>query len=349
MKLKRAVLACNIFALALVALLLTMTGAEAKQQGKLKVGYTPGGASILAFVAQDQKFFVKEGVDVELVQFSSTGDGLNALNSGKIDIGISFGTAAPLTFISKGSDFTIIGGALAGGHPVIALPSRAGQFKTIRDFKGKTVAVPRLYTADVVWRGALKRAGLDPNKDLKIIELKNPPAVLEAVKSGKVDVGIGASSIFLQAKESGLAIVGWSNDFFPQHPCCRIVAKGKAVSGAPDVYRAFLRALLQAEKVKDTNPKLAQNITKRYMNIDDNLAATFVSEPHQHVSVDPDKHRVKQMWHELKEINYVTSELDINRYINTQLYRDALGELIRRNPKDRYYLNAKKHFEKQNN
>ena len=185
--------------------LTTAFAAPAKQ--KLKVGYAPGGGSILAFIAQDQKLFAKEGIEVELVQFSSSGDGLNALNSGKIDIGISFGTAAPLTFITKGSDFTIIGGALAGGHPVIALQAKAGQFKSIQDFKGKTVATPRLYTADVVWRGALKRAGIDPNKDVKIIELKNPPAVLEAVKSGKVDVGIGASSIYLQAKESGLAIV----------------------------------------------------------------------------------------------------------------------------------------------
>jgi NitT/TauT family transport system substrate-binding protein len=315
---------------------------------KLKVGFAPGGGSILAFIAQDQKLFAKEGIDVELVQFSSSGDGLNALNSGKIDIGISFGTAAPLTFISKGSDFTIIGGALAGGHPVIALPAKAGQFKSIQDFRGKTVATPRLYTADVVWRGALKRAGIDPNKDLKIIELKNPPAVLEAVKSGKVDVGIGASSIYLQAKESGLAIVGWSNDFFPQHPCCRIVAKGKAVSGNPDIYRAFLRALLQAERIKDKDSAMAQEITRRYMKIDDKLAREFVHEPHQHVNVDPDKKGIKQMWNELKDIDYVKSDLDVNRYINTELYRDALNELIRRNPKDRYYQNAKKTFAKQN-
>jgi NitT/TauT family transport system substrate-binding protein len=326
--------------------LTTAVAAPARQ--KLKVGYAPGGGSILAFIAQDQKLFAREGIEVELVQFSSSGDGLNALNSGKIDIGISFGTAAPLTFISKGSDFLIIGGALAGGHPVIALQAKGGQFKSIQDFKGKTVATPRLYTADVVWRGALKRAGIDPNKDLKIIELKNPAAVLEAVKSGKVDVGIGASSIYLQAKESGLAIVGWSNDFFPQHPCCRIVAKGKGVTADPEQYRAFLRALLQAERIKDKDGVLAQEITRRYMNIDDKLAREFVHEPHQHVNVDPNKKGVKQMWRELKEIEYVKSDLDVNRFINTDLYREALNGLIIRYPKERFYQDAKKTFESQN-
>jgi len=315
---------------------------------KLKVGYAPGGGSVLTFIAQDQKLFQKEGVEVELVQFASSSDGLNALNSGKIDIGISFGTAGPLTFITKGSDFSIIGGHLSGGHPVIALPSKAAQFKTIKDFKGKTVATPRIYTADIVWRGALKRAGIDPNKDVKIIELKNPSAVLEAVKSGKVDVGIGASSVLLKAKESGLSIVGWSNDYFPQHPCCRIVAKGKAVKESPDVYRAFLRAILQAEKIKWEQPALAVAVNKRFLNVDDAMAREYTLEPHQHTHADPNRKGVNQMWQEMKTIDYVQSDLDINRYINVELYRDALKELQRRHPKDKYYREAKKRFDKQN-
>lgn len=320
----------------------------AKPKPTLKVGYAPGGGSVLSFLAKDQKLFEKEGIVVELVQFASSSDGLNALNSGKIDIGISFGTAGPLTFITKGSDFSIIGGHLSGGHPVIALPAKAGQFKSIQDFKGKTVATPRIYTADIVWRGALKRAGIDPNKDVKIIELKNPSAVLEAVKAGKVDAGIGASSILLKAKESGVSIVGWSNDFFPQHPCCRIVAKGKAVKENPETYRAFLRAILQAEKLKFDNPALAVDVNKRYLGIDDSMAREFTLEPHQHTHADPNRKGVNQMWHDMKSIDYVQSDLDMNRYINVELYRDALKELLRRHPKDNYYREAKKRFDKQN-
>lgn len=315
---------------------------------KLKVGYAPGGGSILTFIAQDQKLFAKEGVEVELVQFASSSDGLNALNSGKIDIGVSFGTAGPLTFITKGSDFTIIGGQLAGGHPVIALPAKAGQFKSILDFRGKKVATPRIYTADIVWRGALKRAGIDPNRDVNIIELKNPSAVLEAVKSGKVDVGIGASSVLLKAKESGLAIVGWSNDYFPKHPCCRIVARGKAVQQNPEAYRAFLRAIIQAEKVKWDKPALAVDVNKRFLNIDDKMAREYTLEPHQHAQADPNRKGVNQMWKEMKSIDYVQSDLDVNRFINTALYRDALAELQRRHPKEKYYREARKRFEQQN-
>ncbi|MBU5613254.1 ABC transporter substrate-binding protein [Geomonas azotofigens] len=338
----------RLLLLAVAALGLSAQADAAVAKTKLKVGYAPGGGSVLTFLAQDQKLFEKEGVEVELVQFASSSDGLNALNSGKIDIGISFGTAGPLTFISKGSDFSIIGGHLSGGHPVIALPEKAQKIKTIGDFRGKTVATPRIYTADIVWRGALKRAGLDPEKDVKIIELKNPAAVLEAVKAGKADVGIGASSILLKAKESGVVVVGWSNYFFPQHPCCRIVAKGKAVKEDPETYRAFLRAILQAEKIKTEKPELAVDVNKRYLNLDDKMAREFTLEPHQETHADPNRKGVTRMWHDMKSIDYVEGDIDLNRYVNVDLYRDALKELQRRNPKDKFYREAKRRFERQN-
>lgn len=338
----------RILMIALTIFAINVFTLHAAERPKLKVGYSAGGGSLLSFIAHDQKLFEKEGVDVELVPFTSSADGLNALNSGKVDVGISFGTAGPLTFISKGSDFTIIGGHLAGGHPVIALPSRAKEFKSIKDFKGKTVGTPRLYTADVVWRGALKRAGINPAKDLNIIEFKNPPGVLEAVKAGKVDVGIGAASIYVKAKESGLSIVGWSNDWFPDHPCCRVVVRGKGIKEDPERYRAFLRAILQAEKILNTNPDLAVAVNRKYLDIDEKLAREYTLEPHQHISVNPDRKGVNRLWQDMKAIDYVQSDLEVNNYINVELYRDALKELLRRNPKDKFYREAKTKFDKNN-
>ncbi|WP_242392286.1 ABC transporter substrate-binding protein [Anaeromyxobacter oryzisoli] len=314
----------------------------------LKVGYSAGGGSHLTILAQDQKLFQKEGIQVELVPFSSSADGLNALNAGKIDLGVSFGTGAPLTFISKGADFVVIGGHLSGGHPVITLPANASRFRSIQDFKGKTVATARLYTPDIVWRGAMRKAGLDLEKDVRIVELKNPSAVLEAVKAGKADVGIGAASIYVPAKQSGLAIVAWSNDFFPGHPCCRVVAKSRALKEDARPYRAFLKALIEAERLLSTQPELAVAANKKFLDLDDRLARDFTLEPHAHVAADPNRNGVRRMWQEMKAIGYVQSDLDIDRFINVDLYREALSELVRQNPADAYYEQLVKTFEAQN-
>ena len=69
----------NSIALRILTTLLLILGSitaalAAPAAPRLKVGYAPGGGSILAFIAQDQKLFAKEGIDVELVQ--DTGDGL---------------------------------------------------------------------------------------------------------------------------------------------------------------------------------------------------------------------------------------------------------------------------------
>ena len=115
--------------LLLIVSSIIFSGCGAKQQAttdqpktlkKITIGYSPaGGSSLLTFIALDQGYFKEAGLDVELLPFTSTADGLNALNSGKIDLGIGFGTAGPLTLDNNGADLVIIGGSLAGGHPII--------------------------------------------------------------------------------------------------------------------------------------------------------------------------------------------------------------------------------------
>ncbi len=172
--------------------------------------------------------------------------------------------------------------------------------------------------------------------------------MLEAVKAGKADVGIGAASIYVKAKESGLAIVAWSNDYFPDHPCCRVVVKAKALGEDARPYKAFLRALIQAERLLKRDPELAVAANKKFLDMDDRLARDFTLEPHAHVSADPNRKGVNRMWQEMKAIGYVQSELDINRFINVELYREALTELVRLHPKDPFYPQLVKTFEAQN-
>ncbi len=145
-------------------------GADKTAPAPLRIGYQQGGSSTLPMIAKEEKFFERTGVKTDFVLFTNSADGLNALNAGKLDVGVSFGTGGPLTFASKGSKFVIIGGNLSGGHPILVKPENAAKVKSINDFRGKTVATPRVFTSDVVFRAALAKAGIDPQKDLTIIE-----------------------------------------------------------------------------------------------------------------------------------------------------------------------------------
>lgn len=324
------------------------TGAqESKPLKKLKVGFSPTGA-ILTEIAAHQGYFKEEGLDIEFVQFSSTADGLAALNSGKVDLGVSFGTAAPLTLINNGADLVIIGGHLSGGHPVLATQETASKIHSLEDYKGKTIATPRLYTPDVVWRGAMHQAGIDIKEDMNVIEMKSPVPVMEAVLAGKADIGICSTMVYTRAKQAGLAIIGWSNDFFHDHPCCRIVARGPAVQQDPDAYRAFMRALIRAEKTRKENPELAVEVIKKVLKLDDDMARDFALEPHQILTSDPDRNGVLKLWQYMQDIGYVQAKLDVSQHINTELYHQALGDLQKKYPDEQFFKGLETRYIEQN-
>ncbi|KNF08114.1 ABC-type nitrate/sulfonate/bicarbonate transport system, periplasmic component [Gottschalkia purinilytica] len=322
-----------------------------KRQDKisnLKVGFNPATGNLLCFIAEDKGFFKEEGLKVELVSFTSTTDGLNALNAGKIDMGITFGTAAPLTFMAKGPDLTFFGGYLSGGHPIYAKPEIAKTFKGIESYKNKKVATARLYTPDIVWRTAMNKAGIDINKDLEVIEMKKPTDVLEAVKAGKADVGIGTGSTYAKAKQSGLDIVSWSNDLWDNHVCCRPVAKTEFINNNSDTIVAFLRALIKAEKVFNEDKEFAVSVNQKYLKLDENMAREFTLDTNQIIESDPRKNGIIEMWETMKNLNFIESDMDVNKHINIDLYKKALDQLKLENPNEPFYEKLEKRFDEYN-
>ena len=314
----------------------------------LRVGYQQGGGSTLPMIALNEKYFDESGVQTDFVLFTNSSDGLNALNAGKLDIGVSFGTGGPLTFISKGSKFVIIGGNLSGGHPIITKPEHAEEYKSIEDFKGKTVGTPRIFTSDVVFRGALFEAGIDPEKDLTIVEFKRPVDVLEAVKSGKVDVGVGATNIIGQSVQAGLASPLWSNDLSPNHPCCRIVVTEDALRKYRPELVKFLKAELLAEKKFVEDPQSGVRADVAQQKFGEKLASDLVLNPHLQFSVDPNRKGVEAMWSHMKKIGYADGEPDFSKVIDTTLYYDALQELRKEQPDDPFWEKLEQRYKDQN-
>lgn len=334
-----------IMGLLVVCLIVSVGAASAET---IRAGYLMANGAPLAFLAEDAGLFKKAGVNVELIPFASSPDGLNALNSGKIDVAVTFGTCAPLTFIGKGADFVIIGGHLTGGHSIAAKPSVAAKFKSIKDFRGLTVASPRMYTADIIFRGALAKAGLSIGNQVKVIEVKNGPASLEALKAGKVDAAVLVYGDNGSATRAGFKILRWSNDLFPNHPCCRLVAKRVTVHRRQKDLTAFLKAMIQAERIKDTDPKRFVSTWSKRQNIAFARSKEILLEPHILFSVDPNEKGVVRMWNYMKSIGYLRTNVDIHRNINTALYKTALDDLTKQNPSDKFYHKLQARFKAQN-
>lgn len=324
---------------------------SADEAYEITVGLSQSAGGTLVDIAHQEGYFEEENVQVERVGFASSADGLNALQAGKIDVGVSFGTAGPLTFIANGSDFSIIGGHLEGGHPILTKKENAGQFTSLESYKGKKVGTIRIFTSDIIFRSALEDAGIDWQNDLEIVEFKTGSMLLEAVASGKVDVAVSANSFYAQAVDMGLEAVAWSNDLQDGHVCCRVVTRTELLSEHDgEAYKRFLKALIRAERIKGEDPQVAVSAAKEYMKVDDEVISAIVNEPHSNYSSDPSKEKVSQMWEQMKEIGYVENvdDININDYVNIDLYEQALNELIEEHPQDQYYKDQLVRFNEQN-
>lgn len=309
---------------------------KAKNLKTIRVGTNPGTGNIFGFIAMDKGFDKEAGYRTELIPFDNSTDALNALQADKVDIDVNFGTAAPLTFVTKGADFSVFGGYVSGGMPIYA--AKDFKYTGLESFKGKRIATARMYTPDVIWRGAMLKAGYNLDKDFTIMEFKKPSEVLAAVKAGQADVGIGTNSTYLGAVQSGLKILCWTNDLDPNAVCCRQVANTSWLNKNSDLAVAYLKSMLRAEEVFYKEPDYAVSIFAKNMKLDKGAAKTLLLKTHQELWLDPKSNGVQSMWQTLKDLNYIdTGKINIRDHINIDLYKKALDELIKEYPDNGYF------------
>lgn len=325
-------------------------GAQAAADpNKFRVGFIAEPAHGLHFLAQKKGYFKDVGLDVELLQFKSASEGTIALKAGQVDIG-TFGSAAPLLFISQGTDFTIFGGMMIGGQAIITKPDRVAELKTLQNYKGKKIALVKLSTGDVVFRLALKRAGLDPAKDITRIEFPSPGTVVEAVLKGEVDAGIVFSPHFTLAEKRGLAVSNFIADFHPDYTCCRLVANTADYNARKEQYGKFMTALIRAYRFYRTNQEETVKIFTEALKIDEDVIRkdtytrkVFESHP------DPLRKGTLEFWKAMVDADYVANKnYPVEKHIDVQLYKGALDKIIAREPNDKIYAELAAFYKSQN-
>lgn len=329
----------------LAALAFALAAGQAAAE-TLKVGYLPVTGHAKFFVAKEYGLFAKEGLDVELIEFHNSADGLNAVVAGKLDIG-AFGTTAPLAHIAKGTPLKIIGGIMGEDASIVTTAPNAGGVKKVADLKGKKIATVRMATGDAVLRGALRQAGLNWKTDVQIFELKNPPAVLEAIKSGQVDAGVLWGPHDLRAEEQGLKIVIRTQELQAGHPCCRlVVTDARHKDGA--TWEKFLRAILKAEKFAVANKTDTIDAIAKYVKLDKGLLWRSYYSPYLDQASDPNVKGVRTFWDTMQQSEFIQTKDDIESRIDVTLYKKVLDKLAAEEPKEPFWKKLQSEFKQKN-
>jgi ABC-type nitrate/sulfonate/bicarbonate transport system substrate-binding protein len=174
--------------------------AAAAQEMSLRAVYNAlSGVMAPIWVAQDAGLFTKHGVNVDLKYLAATTAVQGMLGGGE-EIGLvgNQGIDAKL----EGADLIYV----ASGLPVFVFQIYGRpETKTLADLKGKVVAVTQpAASTDYAMRIVLKRNGLEPDKDVRILYAQDINGVLTSVSAGNAAAGIMSAPTSIRAKAAGL-------------------------------------------------------------------------------------------------------------------------------------------------
>ena len=320
------------------------------EKAEFNIGYLNSTAHLLAFVAKEEGYFKDEGLNVTLTQFSSAAELSSGLESGKLDVAF-IGSVPTLTFQSKGHDLTIFGGAMTNGHGYVIKPefTEGKSDWDISILKGRNVASVKNSVQDAELQILLKNAGIEIGEGIdkvNIIYFDSQKDAYAALQNSTIDAASVYSPYASLADGQGYKIVYrcLEEEALKNQPCCRQVAATKALSDSPASYNAFERALIKAYKFTQENEEGTIKDVKKYIDIDESYIKTEVYGGYGSSLPDPDKKGTVALKQTIVDHGY-TTDYDIEKLYNTEIYKKALDSILSENPDDSVYKGLKEHFD----
>ena len=217
------------------------------------------------YVAIEKGYFKDENIDLTLVTGFGADKTMTAVISGEADIGF-MGSEASVYMYSEGASDYVVNFA--------QLTQRAGNFLVARqdnehfqwaDLKGKTVLRGRKGgMPEMVFEYILKENGIDPEKDLTIIQNIDFGSTAPAFADGRGDFTIefepGATSLESEGKGHVIASLGKDSGYVPY---TAFSAKKSYLKENPDVIQRFTNALQKGmDYVRSHSPSETASVIK---------------------------------------------------------------------------------------
>jgi NitT/TauT family transport system substrate-binding protein len=135
-----------------------------------------------------------------------------------------------------------------------------GTVSKVEELKGKAVGVTRYGSnTDISARFAIRKAGLQPEKDVALVQLEDYPGIMGGIASGRIAAGALADPFTDAAKKLGYKEVADVAAMGLEFPFVGIAAKKSYIKDNVDTVQRFVRAYTEAIAIYKNNRDLAMN------------------------------------------------------------------------------------------
>jgi NitT/TauT family transport system substrate-binding protein len=240
----------------------TFAAGKNLERTNINLNLIPAMHTLPAWVALEKGFYKGEGLnEVKHLRFRGEAPILQAMIAGTADVSIS-NIGAIIDLIKRGQKFKAVwNGYNQAFFDWYAKP----KYKSIADTKGARYAVTKYgaLTHDLT-NYVIRKAGLDPTKDIKVLQLGGSRQSLAAMEAGQLDVSIMAPPASYMAEEKGFVkLISQRKMIGPDWPLNCVWTSEKYIAKNPNTLKALLRALSKSIMWIKANPEEAAEVASK--------------------------------------------------------------------------------------
>ena len=311
-----------ILAATVITMLLAINHPSSAQE-KLRLawaGFSPTNSPI--WVIEDRKLLQKMGVTPEIIAINASPTVLQALLADEIDAASISVTTLTSSRLQGADTVMIVGVVPTFVDHIVSL----GSITKVEQLKGKTAGVNRLgSTSDLGLRLALKKLGIDPEKDVKIIPTGGTAERFAALSKGLTQFTIIPEPFLTQAEKLGfrnlynitdLKIPFWWNG---------ILSREAIVKAKRPLLMKLARAMVEAIHIIKTDKEYAKALFRKNLGVTDpegleraykDYSTVFPEVPY------PNPDGVKTMLDDLAPKNPKAAAADPKTFVDLSLIRE---------------------------
>lgn len=280
----------------------------------------------IMYIAKDRGLFAKYSLAPEIIYIPGGSTNVQVLVSGNLDLSQLSGAPGVAANL-EGADIVYILGLLDKlNYQLITRP----EVKSIEQLKGRRFGVSRFgSSADFGLRALLKRLGIDPAKDVSILQIGDEPARVAALLSGNIDGSVANAPFGSEAERLKLNVVADSVKMDIPFFNTGLLGSKKYLDKQEGKVLNFLRAYLEAIKILKTEKEYSIKALARFTRVQ-NLKA--VQEGYDYFNNQlqpvpyPSAEAMQAVVAQIAETNPKARKVDANMYVSDRYLKQLEEE-----------------------
>jgi ABC-type nitrate/sulfonate/bicarbonate transport system substrate-binding protein len=226
----------------------------------IRIGYAAVSAGFVPlWLAQEVGLYEKYGLRAELINLGPRG--VTPMIAGEVDV---VQVAGPSVFAAALQGADTLWMLVTINRPVLRLVVRP-EIDRVESLRNQAVGITGRGTYVAQWMDfALRRYGLEPDRDVTVLTTGGLVESVAAVSTGRVAATLIPPPFHLRALDLGLKELLDLSTFDSPYPAAGVATTRRALREQSELLRRFARAYVEAIHLYRTDAALSQDLISRY-------------------------------------------------------------------------------------